>query len=208
MYIYTYIHLHIHIHVCMHMHMYLWWFAAIPRYVCACIFMYLYDYMRYLFIYTHTHLSIHLSLSLSIHTHVFTISSLKHTIRWLQWVRSLKSYVSFAEYRLFHTTLLQNRPIILRKPTNRSHPITTKYRICGKQYYYTQLKKKKYIASVYTVIWSNGSMKHSDSRRSIQPEKKGGGEKLWVWQLLKGLPQKLYLLFNKDFSENWIPYVK
>jgi len=33
---------------------------------------------------------------------------------WLWWVGSLKWYVSFAEYRLFYTALLQKRPIILR----------------------------------------------------------------------------------------------
>ena len=33
---------------------------------------------------------------------------------WLRLVGSLKSQVSFAEYRLFYRTLLQKRPIILR----------------------------------------------------------------------------------------------
>ena len=33
---------------------------------------------------------------------------------WLRWVGALKSYVSFAEYRLFYRALLQKRPIILR----------------------------------------------------------------------------------------------
>ena len=33
---------------------------------------------------------------------------------WLPFVGSLKSYVSFAEYRLFYRALLQKRPIILR----------------------------------------------------------------------------------------------
>ena len=33
---------------------------------------------------------------------------------WLRLVRSLKSYVSFAEYRLSYMALLQKRPIILR----------------------------------------------------------------------------------------------
>jgi len=36
------------------------------------------------------------------------------TIGWLRLVGSLKSYVSFAEYRLFSRALLQKRPIILR----------------------------------------------------------------------------------------------
>ena len=33
---------------------------------------------------------------------------------WLRLVGSLKLYVSFAEYRLFHRTLLQKSPMILR----------------------------------------------------------------------------------------------
>ena len=33
---------------------------------------------------------------------------------WLRLVGSLKDYVTFAEYSLFHTALLQKRPIILR----------------------------------------------------------------------------------------------
>jgi len=46
-----------------------------------------------------------------------------HTMGWLLFVGSLKLQVSFAEYRLFYRALLQKRPIILRRPTNRSHPI-------------------------------------------------------------------------------------
>jgi len=33
---------------------------------------------------------------------------------WLRLVVSLKSYISFAEYRLFYRALLQKRPVILR----------------------------------------------------------------------------------------------
>jgi len=33
---------------------------------------------------------------------------------WLRWVGSLKSQVSFTEYRLFYRALLQKKPIILR----------------------------------------------------------------------------------------------
>ena len=36
------------------------------------------------------------------------------TMGWLQLVGSLKSWVSFAEYRLFYRALLQKRLIILR----------------------------------------------------------------------------------------------
>ena len=46
-------------------------------------------------------------------------------MRWLRLVGSLKVYVSFAEYRLFHRAVLQEKPIILRSlPTNCSHPIS------------------------------------------------------------------------------------
>jgi len=46
--------------------------------------------------------------SRSIHTHMTS------TIERLRIVGSLKSYVSFAEYRLFYRALLQKRPMILR----------------------------------------------------------------------------------------------
>ena len=36
-------------------------------------------------------------------------------MEWLRLVGSLKSYVSFAEYRLFYRALLQKRRIILRR---------------------------------------------------------------------------------------------
>jgi len=36
------------------------------------------------------------------------------TMGWLRLVGSLKSLVSFAEYRLFYRALLQKRPVILR----------------------------------------------------------------------------------------------
>jgi len=44
-------------------------------------------------------------------------------MRWLRFVGSLKLHVSFAEYSLFCRALLQKRPIILKEPTNSSHPI-------------------------------------------------------------------------------------
>jgi len=48
-------------------------------------------------------------------------------MRWLRFVGSLKSQVSFvesfAECRLFYRAVLQKRPKILREPTIRSHPI-------------------------------------------------------------------------------------
>ena len=50
------------------------------------------------------------SYSLSSHNSVCIII----TIGWLRLVGSLKSYVSFAEYRLFYRALLQKRPMILR----------------------------------------------------------------------------------------------
>ena len=42
---------------------------------------------------------------------------------WLRSVRSIKLYVSFAEYRLFCESLLQKRPVFLVDPTNQNHPI-------------------------------------------------------------------------------------
>jgi len=75
-----------------------------------------YTYMR-ICIYTHTHLQSTdvfspraISFSYSIYTSVYT----SYTMGWLRLVGSLKSYVSFAEYRLFDRALLQKRPIILR----------------------------------------------------------------------------------------------
>jgi len=41
----------------------------------------------------------------------------------LRSVGSIKSYVSFAEYRLFYRALLQKRPYNFIDPTNRIHPI-------------------------------------------------------------------------------------
>ena len=43
-------------------------------------------------------------------------------IVWLRYVGSLKSYVSFAQYRLFYRALLQKRPIILRSPLSVATP--------------------------------------------------------------------------------------
>ena len=45
----------------------------------------------------------------------YTIDTDCPIMGWLRLVGSLKSYVSFAEYRLFYRALLQKRPIILRR---------------------------------------------------------------------------------------------
>ena len=47
-----------------------------------------------------------------------------HIMGWLRSVGSMKLQVSFAEYRLFYSALLQKRPVILRSLLNRSHPIS------------------------------------------------------------------------------------
>jgi len=44
---------------------------------------------------------------------------------WLRLVGSLKSQVSFAEYRLFYRALLQKRPIILRSLLAEATPYDT-----------------------------------------------------------------------------------
>ena len=44
-------------------------------------------------------------------------------MEWLRLVGAIKLLVSFAEYCLFYRALLQKRPIILKGPTIRSHPI-------------------------------------------------------------------------------------
>jgi len=55
---------------------------------------------------------------------------------WLRSVGSIRLYVSFAEYHIFYRALLQKRPMILRsllivkEPTNRSHPIGCKRHAC------------------------------------------------------------------------------
>ena len=51
-----------------------------------------------------------------IHTYVYTYKYMYmykiHVMGWLRLVGTIKLYVSFAEYRLFHRALLQKRPII------------------------------------------------------------------------------------------------
>ena len=46
-----------------------------------------------------------------------------YRVGWLRLVGSFKLQVSFAEYSLFCTALLQKRPYNFKEPTDRSHPI-------------------------------------------------------------------------------------
>jgi len=54
------------------------------------------------------------TLNESCHTWTNHCQTWMHLMRWLRSVGSWKSYVSFAEYSLFYTALLEKRPIILR----------------------------------------------------------------------------------------------
>jgi len=117
MYIYVYtciIYIYMYIYICIHIYIYIYVYIYIHIY--AYMHECKYTYMR-ICIYTHTHLQSTdvfspraISFSYSIYTSVYT----SYTMGWLRLVGSLKSYVSFAEYRLFDRALLQKRPIILR----------------------------------------------------------------------------------------------
>ena len=51
-----------------------------------------------------------------------------YVLGWIRLVGPLKLQVFFAEYRLFYRALFfQQRPVIFKEPTNRSHPILIKY---------------------------------------------------------------------------------
>ena len=67
------------------------------------VHMYIYIYIYYI-------------LYIYIHIYKYTIAARVggESIGWLRLVRSLKSYVSFAEYRLLYRALSQKRPIIFR----------------------------------------------------------------------------------------------
>jgi len=53
---------------------------------------------------------------------------------WLRLVGSLKSQVSFAEYRLFFKGSFAKETYNFKEPTNRSHPIRRKLFVCGWQF--------------------------------------------------------------------------
>ena len=57
----------------------------------------------------------------NLHVHICERSTFIH-MGWLQLVGSIKLWVSFAEYSLFHRSLLQKRPVI-QSTSSRSHPI-------------------------------------------------------------------------------------
>jgi len=61
-------------------------------------------------------------LTFQIHSYAHSLG-IQCDMGWLRLVGSIKKQVSFAEYSLFYRALLQKRPIFLKEPTHRSHPI-------------------------------------------------------------------------------------
>jgi len=67
---------------------------------------------------------------------------------WLRLVGSLKSHVSFAEYRLFYRALLRKRPVILKSLLIVATPYVTRltrtkmfWRTCSPSHYMTRLTR-------------------------------------------------------------------
>ena len=108
-------------YVCMHtrqyVDMYIHIFVYVYVYICVCVYVYV------IWICMCVRVDPHSSQTKPVRLPVLLIIH----VGWLPLVGSSKLYVSFAEYRLFYTPLLQKRPVFLRSLLIVATPYTYMY---------------------------------------------------------------------------------